>query len=146
MSNPVLVVVGAGPGVGASVARRFGREGYDVALVARSAERLTALGEGLQAEGITTGWSALTSPTPTRSRAAVERFGATPTRGRAALQPQRVPHKDPLTSPPTSCWPTSGRGRGVAHAVQAARPFLGVGGRVVTTGSMAADRPWHEAA
>jgi NAD(P)-dependent dehydrogenase (short-subunit alcohol dehydrogenase family) len=30
--------------------------------------------------------------------------------------------------------------------VQAARPFLGPGGRVTVTGSMAADRPWHGAA
>ena len=33
MTNPVIVVVGAGPGLGASVARRYGREGYDVALL-----------------------------------------------------------------------------------------------------------------
>ena len=31
-------------------------------------------------------------------------------------------------------------------AVQAARPFMGVGGRVTVTGSMAADKPWNEAA
>ena len=30
--------------------------------------------------------------------------------------------------------------------VQAAKPFLRPGGRIVATGSMAADRPWHEAA
>lgn len=31
-------------------------------------------------------------------------------------------------------------------AVQAARPYLGSGGRIVVTGSAAADKPWHEAA
>jgi NADP-dependent 3-hydroxy acid dehydrogenase YdfG len=35
----------------------FGHDGYDVALVARDAGRLTELGEGLQAEGITVGWA-----------------------------------------------------------------------------------------
>ena len=55
MSNPVIVVVGAGPGMGASVARRFGREGFDVALIGLPADQLEALGGQLQAEGITTG-------------------------------------------------------------------------------------------
>ena len=29
MGNPVIVVLGAGPGVGGAVARRFGQAGYD---------------------------------------------------------------------------------------------------------------------
>jgi NAD(P)-dependent dehydrogenase (short-subunit alcohol dehydrogenase family) len=37
---PVVVVVGAGPGVGMAVARRFAREGFAVGLVARNEERL----------------------------------------------------------------------------------------------------------
>jgi NAD(P)-dependent dehydrogenase (short-subunit alcohol dehydrogenase family) len=37
--RPVLIVVGAGPGLGMSVAHRFGAEGYPVALISRSAER-----------------------------------------------------------------------------------------------------------
>jgi NAD(P)-dependent dehydrogenase (short-subunit alcohol dehydrogenase family) len=36
---PVLLVLGIGPGLGMSVARRFGSEGYAVALVSRSAAR-----------------------------------------------------------------------------------------------------------
>src|SRR3954462_11829074 len=35
-SKPACVVAGVGPGIGASYARRFGKEGYAVALVARS--------------------------------------------------------------------------------------------------------------
>ena len=38
-SAPVLVVLGAGPGLGMSVAHRFGKEGYAVALISRSADR-----------------------------------------------------------------------------------------------------------
>src|SRR3954469_9205485 len=38
-----LLVAGAGPGLGKSVAKRFAREGYTVALAARNAERLSAL-------------------------------------------------------------------------------------------------------
>ena len=37
-----IIVCGHGPGISDAVARRFGREGYKVALVARTAERLQA--------------------------------------------------------------------------------------------------------
>ena len=37
-----LFVIGAGPGVGTAVARRFGREGHSVGLVARNRDRLEA--------------------------------------------------------------------------------------------------------
>jgi len=40
MSQEICVVVGAGPGVGLAVAKRFGREGFKVALVARKQETL----------------------------------------------------------------------------------------------------------
>jgi len=48
-----IAVIGAGPGLGAAVARRFGREGFDVALVSRSQERANALAEILSDGGIT---------------------------------------------------------------------------------------------
>ncbi len=40
---PVAVVVGASSGIGASLARKFAREGYKVAVLARRTERLEAL-------------------------------------------------------------------------------------------------------
>lgn len=40
MSNGVIAVVGAGPGIGLAVARRFAREDYRVALLSRSANNL----------------------------------------------------------------------------------------------------------
>jgi len=46
------VVVAAGPGLGRSVALRFGREGADVALVARSADRLEPLADEVRALGV----------------------------------------------------------------------------------------------
>ncbi|WP_189953217.1 SDR family NAD(P)-dependent oxidoreductase [Streptomyces alanosinicus] len=51
-----FAIVGAGPGLGAAVARRFGREGFAVALFARDAGRLDALvadlgGSGIRAQG-----------------------------------------------------------------------------------------------
>ncbi|MFJ9815819.1 SDR family NAD(P)-dependent oxidoreductase [Streptomyces sp. NPDC101151] len=48
-----IAIVGAGPGLGAAVARRFGREGYDVALVARDRNRLEDLVGELADGGVT---------------------------------------------------------------------------------------------
>lgn len=52
-----IAIIGAGPGLGVAVARRFGAEGFDIALITRTEERAHALaadltGEGLNARGI----------------------------------------------------------------------------------------------
>ncbi|GEC96031.1 hypothetical protein ZRA01_21040 [Zoogloea ramigera] len=49
----VALIVGVGPGLGASLARRFAREGMDIALVARDGQRLEALVDELQGLGVT---------------------------------------------------------------------------------------------
>jgi NADP-dependent 3-hydroxy acid dehydrogenase YdfG len=48
-----LIVVGAGPGVGAATARRFAREGHPVGLIARDPKRLADLKRSLSADGVT---------------------------------------------------------------------------------------------
>ncbi|TDD59075.1 SDR family NAD(P)-dependent oxidoreductase [Actinomadura darangshiensis] len=48
-----IAVFGTGPGVGQAVARRYGKEGFDVVLVARRRERLDLLARDLEAEGVT---------------------------------------------------------------------------------------------
>jgi len=52
MEKPLLVVMGAGPGVSYHVAELFGKQGFKVALVARNAERLEKLSESLTEKGI----------------------------------------------------------------------------------------------
>jgi short-subunit dehydrogenase len=47
-----IAIYGAGPALGMAVARRFGREGFRVALVARSRERLDSMARDLAADGI----------------------------------------------------------------------------------------------
>lgn len=47
-----VIVVGAGPGIGAAVARRFGGEGHPVGLVARNETRLRDLASTLGGRGI----------------------------------------------------------------------------------------------
>ncbi len=49
---PTIAVVGAGTGLGAAVARRFGAEGFRVALVARTQARLDALASELGEAGV----------------------------------------------------------------------------------------------
>ena len=51
--SSTIAVVGAGPGLGRAIARRFGSAGHPVALIARSRQRLEAIAASLRAEGIT---------------------------------------------------------------------------------------------
>ncbi|WAL93668.1 SDR family NAD(P)-dependent oxidoreductase [Streptomyces sp. Je 1-369] len=77
--SKVIAVLGAGTGLGVSVARRFGREGFRVALVARRRERLDALVEQLAVDSIeAAGFTAdLSRPAdvPTLMARIRERFG-----------------------------------------------------------------------
>lgn len=57
MSRTVLVL-GAGPRLGGAIARRFGRDGFDVALIARTSGPVEELATALRAEGINTAWAA----------------------------------------------------------------------------------------
>lgn len=51
MNGKVAAVLGVGPGLGASVARRFAREGFAVALMARSEESVAAAREEIEKLG-----------------------------------------------------------------------------------------------
>lgn len=55
MSRKTCVIVGAGTGVSMGVARRFGREDFDIVLLARRQESLDALVNTLKGENITAG-------------------------------------------------------------------------------------------
>ena len=47
-----LLIIGAGPGLGASIGRRFGRGGFRVTLLARNPEGLGSLAKGLADSGV----------------------------------------------------------------------------------------------
>ena len=148
MSNPVIVVVGAGPGLGASIARRFGSAGYDVALIARSEEKLEVLGRHLQQAGITTGWSAVDITDDAALSEAITRFGGhTGHLDVLHFNPSVFRQKDPLELTPDELLDDVRLGAAaLLTSVQAARPFMGAGARITVTGSVAADHPWNEAA
>jgi NAD(P)-dependent dehydrogenase (short-subunit alcohol dehydrogenase family) len=52
MSSKTCVVVGVGPGLGLGVARKFGKEGFRIALIARGQGSLASYVETLASEGI----------------------------------------------------------------------------------------------
>lgn len=48
MSRPVCIVTGVGDATGASIVRRFARDGYRIAMIARNADRLNQLSREIQ--------------------------------------------------------------------------------------------------
>ena len=52
MAMPTVAIIGAGPGLGAAVARRFGAEGFSIALVSRDQAKLDALAAQLEDGGL----------------------------------------------------------------------------------------------
>lgn len=142
------MVVGAGPGLGAAVARRFGREGYAAGLVARSAGELADLVEDLAGDGIEAWPAALDVTDPNPLAAAVAGFGERA--GRIDVlhfNPSRFRERGPLELTPAELAEDVLLGAGaLLPAVQAARPYFRAGSRVTATGSLAADKPWHRAA
>jgi NAD(P)-dependent dehydrogenase (short-subunit alcohol dehydrogenase family) len=148
VSNPVIVIVGAGPGIGAAVARRFGRAGYDVALVARSRQSLEELGQGLQREGIMAGWTAVDATDAPALNSAIQRFGAhSGSLNHLHFNPSAFTAKKPLELTADELLADLRLGAAsLLTAVQAARPFMPTGSRITATGGATADRPWVAAA
>lgn len=148
MSNPAIVIVGAGPGVSGSVARVFAAEGYDVGLLGTDEAQLAELGEELRAGGSAVASTVVDVTDVEAARAAVagmgERFGRIDV---LHFNPSAFREKDPLELTVPELLEDVALGVGaLLTAVQAARPFLRSGSRVTVTGSMAADKPWHKAA
>lgn len=83
--KPIIAVCGHGPGIADAVARKFGREGFAVALVARSADRLAKATEALEQEGITARAFPADLGDPTAVRAVLREI-------RASLGPVTVLH------------------------------------------------------
>ena len=148
MTDPLIIIVGAGPGLGAAVARRFGAAGYAVALIGRTPDRLRRLAEDLQSAGVHANWSAVDVTHAAALAAAVEQLAQ-------AAGRVDVLHFNPSVYRPRTALELTAEELledvrlGVAAlltAVQAARPFMREGARVVVTGSAAADRPSPAAA
>lgn len=148
MSRPVVVVVGAGPGVSGSVARRFAEEGYDVSLVGQDQVVIDALVPDLEARGATVGHAVADVTDEKAARDAVRRFGEHA--GRIDVlhfNPSAWREADPLALTVAELLDDVALGVGaLLTVVQAARPYMSSGARISVTGSMAADEPWSGAA
>jgi NAD(P)-dependent dehydrogenase (short-subunit alcohol dehydrogenase family) len=83
--SKTIVVVGFGPGISTAVAEKFAAEGFSVALVGRSEERLAAGAEALKARGATAAGFVGDAGDPAAIRAALAR-------ARSAFGPLTVIH------------------------------------------------------
>lgn len=140
---PTLLLAGAGPRLGGAIARRFARDGYDVALLSEHEGSVTALGEALQAEGITTGWAVADVGDSEALRAAVTRFGEH-TGSVDVLVHNVSVWREASTLDLSPCDLLADVHAGAASLLTSARaavPFMPSGGAVIATGSAAADFP-----
>jgi NADP-dependent 3-hydroxy acid dehydrogenase YdfG len=142
---PHLLVVGAGPGISAATARRFGAAGYAVGLIGRRQGALAGLGEELRQSVSSVEWAGADAADP-RSlgvavTALVEHLGPVDVLlynvsvGRQAAVPDLAP-EDLLGD-------LAAGAVGLQTAVRAALPGMRErgSGTVLVTGSGAADRP-----
>jgi NAD(P)-dependent dehydrogenase (short-subunit alcohol dehydrogenase family) len=88
-----IAIIGAGRGLGAAVARRFGQEGFAAALISRNQGRVDALASELETEGIRAAGFAADVRDPASLAGALE--SATETLGPIeVLQYSPLPQKD----------------------------------------------------
>ncbi|GAA4008774.1 SDR family NAD(P)-dependent oxidoreductase [Streptomyces sp. NBC_01352] len=128
-----MAIIGAGPGLGAAVARRFGGEGHDIALIARDQGRLDTLAGDLLRDGVTARGFAADVRDPDALQAALDAAHATlgPIE---ILQYSPVPHRDFMrpvleTTPADLVGPLAFSVHGPVAAVRQVLPDLRALGR-----------------
>lgn len=146
MSTKVLIA-GAGPGVSGSLARLFAAEGASIGLLGAEEAVLATLADEVAAAGgsARTALVDLTDDAATRAAvtALAEQLGGVDV---AHFNPSAYTEKNPLQLSVPELLADVHLGVGaLLSVVQAAYPFMGTGGRVSATGSMAADKPWNGA-
>lgn len=143
----MVVVVGAGPGVGGAVARRFAREGLDVALLSRREGTLAALAESLEEAGAGVQWAVVDLTDADATTTALGRLAKGRTVDVLHFNPSAYRAKNPLELTAAELGADLDLGVGaLLTAVRAVRPHMRSGGRVTATGSQAADTPSAAAA
>ncbi|GEP28002.1 SDR family NAD(P)-dependent oxidoreductase [Cryobacterium levicorallinum] len=129
---PVIAIIGAGPGLGAAVARRFGREGFSLALISRNQSKLDAMAAELTDAGFTASGYAADVRTPASLEAALARAAAElgPI---TALQYSPLPSRDYLKSvlemtPELALEALQFSALGLIHAVRTVLPGMRLAG------------------
>lgn len=143
MTSPVAVIVGAGPGLGLAVARRWCREGYQAVLLGESLEWMQPLADTLKAEGYQAEGAAFDLLDAESVRAVITAVGER--HGRIDLvhfNPSAWRAKDILELSVAELLEDVAFGVGaLLPAVQAAVPYFSSDARILVTGSAAADTP-----
>jgi NAD(P)-dependent dehydrogenase (short-subunit alcohol dehydrogenase family) len=143
MSAPVHLVLGAGPGLGLAVARRFAQGGHLAALATRLQSEADPLAQALQEEGYAAEGLAVDLTDPDDVGRVVATVGER--HGRIDVlhfNPSAWRAKDVLELTVPELLEDVALGAGaLLPAVQAALPHLHRGARVLVTGSAAADKP-----
>ncbi|QSR26599.1 short-chain dehydrogenase [Nocardioides aromaticivorans] len=143
-----VLIAGAGPGVSGSLARLYAAEGATVGLLGADQGVLATLADQVEAAGgsAETAVADLTDDVATRAVVTrmAEKLGHVDV---LHFNPSAYREKDPLALSPDELLEDVRLGVGALLTfLQAARPFMGPGGRLSATGSMAADKPWFGAA
>ncbi|WP_105033609.1 SDR family NAD(P)-dependent oxidoreductase [Cryobacterium aureum] len=125
---PVIAIIGAGPGLGAAVARRFGREGFSIALIARNQSKLDAMAAELTAAGFTASAYLADVRTPASLEAALA-SAAAELGPITALQYSPLPSRDYLKpvlemTPELALEALQFSALGLIHAVRAVLPAM----------------------
>lgn len=143
-----VLIAGAGPGVSGSLARLYAAEGDRVGLLGADNDVLTALAREVEAAGAVVDTAIVDLTDDAATRVAVTRMGTEVGRFDVVhFNPSAYREKDPLALTVDELLSDVRLGVGaLLTLVQAARPFMGPGGRISVTGSMAADTPWFGAA
>ncbi|WP_330232646.1 SDR family oxidoreductase [Nocardia sp. NBC_00508] len=148
MSAPVFLVLGAGPGIGLSVARLFADDGFATVLACRFDDEAEPLAEQLRGQGFDAEGVGVDLTDPADVGRVVTGVGER--HGRIDVlhfNPSIFRQADPLQlSVPELIEDFTVGAAALLPAVRAARPFLSDGARVLVTGSAAADKPGHQAA
>ncbi|HZY75582.1 MAG TPA: SDR family NAD(P)-dependent oxidoreductase [Jatrophihabitantaceae bacterium] len=142
--NRTVLVLGAGPRLGGAIARRFGRDGYDVALLARTAGPVEQLATALRSEGINAAWATADVADEQELGAQIARLAE---RGPITVAVHNVSvwrDATALAMSPADLLADVAAGAGslltLARAVAPAMIASG-GGTILATGSAAADAP-----
>ena len=131
-----MAIIGAGPGLGAAVARKFGSEGFSIALISRDQEKLDVMAAELTVAGFTASGFAADVREPASLEAALAQAAAVlgPV---TALQYSPLPSRDYLKpvldlTPELALEALRFSALGLIHAVRAVLPAM----RQAGTGSI----------
>ena len=143
LDGKVVIVTGIGPGIGRATALALAREGADVALGARTEERLKEVANEIESLGRRAVYHPTNIAEPddcaALARTAVDAFGRIDFLVQNAFM---HPGFDSVSESDPEKWRRSFKVNviGTLHMVQAVLPHMGDGGSIIITNSMAARR------